>query len=123
MNNNELQAHREYFPNGQLKTEWFEKDGKIEGWRRHWLKNGQLFSEAEYRDGLTNGVLREWSEDGRLILLAHTKDGEFHGHYQAWWDDGLRKEEGVYFHGKPTNGYRWYRVNGEFWKERSDESS
>lgn len=75
---------------------------------------------AEFSAGLTNGVLREWSENGKLILLAHTVGGEFHGLYQAWWDDGVRKEEGIYSHGKATKGYRCYRVNGELWKEKQE---
>lgn len=123
MKDGRLQAHREHYPSGMLKTEWTEKDGKLEGMRRFWFENGQLFAEAEYRDGLTNGVIREWTEDGQLTLLATCKDGKLDGHYQSWWDDGVPKEDGFYLQGRSQKGYRWFRPNGELWRESVAEGS
>jgi len=117
MENIELQIHREYFPSGQLKAEWSEKNEKLEGWRRLWFENGQLFAEAEYHDGLMNGLLQQWSPEGLLVLSAHLENDEYHGPFKSWWQSGLPKEDGVYIQGKMQKGFRFYKVNGDFWKE------
>lgn len=123
MTDQDLQVHRRYFPTGELMSEWTELNGLLHGWRRFWFVDGRLFTEAEYRNGLPHGLIREWTEDGQLTLLAMRKDGKLDGHYQSWWDDGVKKEDGFYVQGRKQKGYRWFRSNGELWRESEAEGS
>ena len=117
MSNDQPIKRQRFWPNGQVKEEWCEINGRKEGWRRIYLESGFMFSEMEFRDGVGNGVIREWRADGSKRLEGTIKDGEFHGRFSLWWPNGLLMEGGVYSNGKHTKGYRYYTDTGEMWKE------
>lgn len=117
MSSNQLINRQRFWPNGHVKEEWSEVDGRKEGWRRFYLESGLMFSEMEFRNGVGNGVIREWRADGSLRLEATLKDGEYHGHFSTWWPNGLLMEDGDFDCGRHMKGYRYYTEDGEIWKE------
>lgn len=123
MSNQQPQLCQRFWPNGQVKEQWYEVNGVLEGFRRFYLETGLLLAEMEFHNGKGNGIIREWRGDGSPKLEATLKDGEFHGHYRSYWKNGLVKEEGIYENGKALAGYRWYRDDGALWKEKATGSS
>jgi antitoxin component YwqK of YwqJK toxin-antitoxin module len=57
---------REYYPNGNIKSEKTYDVGKPEGIGRTWHENGKLRTEAIYKHGHPVSV-SEWSEDGQPL--------------------------------------------------------
>jgi uncharacterized protein len=105
-----------FWPNGQVKEEWFEVDGRKEGWRRFYLEAGLMFAEMEFRNGVGNGLIREWRTNGQLRLQSTLKNGEYHGHFSVWWPNGNLMEDGEFDHGKHVKGYSYYTEDGRLWK-------
>jgi antitoxin component YwqK of YwqJK toxin-antitoxin module len=77
--------NREYYPNGNLRNEFFIKDGKIDGISKYWYSNGQIEFYSKYRAGdhidtsityLENGQIRflEIFENGKSIYDTHFYD-------------------------------------------------
>jgi antitoxin component YwqK of YwqJK toxin-antitoxin module len=54
---------REFWPNGQVRSEHWYEGGVIHGVGRTWHENGRLASETRYRHGLVLDE-RTWSKDG-----------------------------------------------------------
>jgi antitoxin component YwqK of YwqJK toxin-antitoxin module len=113
----EVRVVRDVYPNGVLRSEYTEVDGKAEGVRRYWYQTGQLLSELVFSNGIQNGQIREWTEQGVLTLSASIKNGEFDGRYESWWNDGKPKEQGDFRAGVRQPGYCWYRTDGTLWSK------
>ena len=43
--------------------------------KKEYWKNGELKSETHYKDGKENGLWTEWSEDGKKTFQGTFKDG------------------------------------------------
>ena len=50
----------------QLKEEYFQNAGKIEGVYKKYHHNGQLYSEVNYINGLKNGIYKEYYANGQI---------------------------------------------------------
>ena len=50
----------------QLKEEYFQLNGKINGIYKSYHRNGQLYSEVNYIDGNRNGIYKSYYENGQL---------------------------------------------------------
>jgi len=67
---------REWYEDGQLKSECNYKDGKRDGAEKGWYEDGQLKSECNYKDGKWD-LWKGWNEDGQLQF--NYKDGRHGG--------------------------------------------
>ena len=67
---------KEYWKNGELKSETHYKDGKENGLWTRWYKNGQKKSEKHYKDGKLEGRMTWWHESGEKRSEGHFKDGK-----------------------------------------------
>ena len=56
---------KEWYENGQKKSEVTFKDGKINGLVTYWYENGEKKSEGTYKNGRKISV-KEWNEDGSV---------------------------------------------------------
>ncbi len=77
----------EIFPNGQIASERFYKEGKRVGVHKGWFENGQIRFQYEYEDGLMHGSLWEWNKKGELYSYAKMNKGEEIGR-KVWREDG-----------------------------------
>ncbi len=77
----------EIFPNGQIASERFYKEGRRVGVHRGWFENGQIRFQYEYEDGLMHGSLWEWNPKGELYSYAKMNKGEEVGR-KVWREDG-----------------------------------
>jgi antitoxin component YwqK of YwqJK toxin-antitoxin module len=61
----EVSYTKEFFENGNIKSEWTWKDGLLDGFCRTYWKNGQVASLDTYRKGrLMKRIV--WDETGRM---------------------------------------------------------
>ena len=64
------------FPNGQLKSETFYKNGVKDGSESVWAENGQKLTEVPYVNGKIHGTWIVWTEDGRIGMRMVYENGE-----------------------------------------------
>lgn len=80
--------HREFYDNGQLKSERMFNEGKKKGIHRTWWPNGVLQSEHPFRNDEFEGRCRSWSPEGTLLTNKNYKEGHEHGRQQQWDSNG-----------------------------------
>ena len=100
---------REWFPNGNIKSEIKVYKGNQQGMCRRWFENGQLANEGEFVNGKKAGNYSQWNENGVLIFeriqtfnstlfceKVFDDDGQIL-QLRSYKDDGLHGEEVQYF--------------------------
>jgi len=74
---------KEYFSDGQLKSECHYKAGVREGHCKEWWPNGKLST-----DGLANGSMKWYSELGHLAAVGNMINGKRNGLWKVCdWQD------------------------------------
>jgi antitoxin component YwqK of YwqJK toxin-antitoxin module len=58
---------REWYPNGQRRSESDYFHGRVTGWVTRWYPNGQKAEETHYRGGVPDGRSARWAEDGTFL--------------------------------------------------------
>jgi antitoxin component YwqK of YwqJK toxin-antitoxin module len=71
--------HREWYSDGQIKSEQSFRDGLLEGVARKWFPGGRLYREATYEAGVEEGSQRMWYTDGSLRANYVVRDGRRFG--------------------------------------------
>jgi antitoxin component YwqK of YwqJK toxin-antitoxin module len=71
--------------------------GVPSGVEREWYRNGQLRSESTYRAGVRDGIQKEWDQKGRLVGLNRLNRGE--GIIRIFQSNGRIKSESNYSNG------------------------
>lgn len=66
-------------------------EGRKEGLAKNWWPNGQLKSQRNFSKGDFDGILLEWFEDGKLYKKCLYKAGKEAGLQQCWNKDGSFK--------------------------------
>ena len=109
----EIEIKKEFWPNGQLREEWGEIDGKKEGVRRAWHENGQLAHECMWVNGKRVGEWRSWWPGGQLESSMWFEAGERHGSSKAWYPDGTLRREGTFVNDLHEGVYKEFYPNGK----------
>ena len=60
------EIQKEYYDNGNLKTEWGNKDGKKHGWAKVYFPDGVLESVMMYENGRRNGQAKKYYKNATL---------------------------------------------------------
>lgn len=108
---------KDYWDNGNPKSELRYEDGKLNGNCVWYLPNGKKQLEVEYRNDTMNGLMRRWHENGNLMEETWYKDGKQDSVYREYSLKGILTAEGYYVNGE-LNGefHRWYE-NGQVFQE------
>lgn len=67
---------KEYYPNGNIKMEGLQKDGKLNGPSKFYYENGKLQAEGNLKDGKLEGLSKYYDENENLLCEINLKDGE-----------------------------------------------
>lgn len=67
--------------------------------KRDYWENGNLKSESWYKDGVQDSVSRMYSSDGILVEEVHYAHGELNGEVKRWYENGQIYQEGQYVDG------------------------
>jgi len=94
-----LKYRRDYYKNGQVKTEVTFRNGKPEGIRRDFDENGNVVKSFVYR----NGIL---VSEGIIL-----NDGQKEGLWREFYNDGKLKSEGNYEKNNKSGKWKYYYRN------------
>lgn len=109
---------KEFYANGQLKSEGNYSNGKKEGVHREWNKNGQLELEGNFKNGLEQGLMK-WFYKGYIAGEGLMKNGKRDGVWKVYTlESGILSMESNFKDGKPDGQIlRVYHKNGQVSKE------
>ena len=85
-----------YLPNGKPQLEVNYSHNKMEGLTRRWYENGNIMEEMWYKDGVQDSVFRAYSLKGVLVEEGYYVDGKLNGDYRRWYENGQVFQEGQY---------------------------
>jgi antitoxin component YwqK of YwqJK toxin-antitoxin module len=97
-----LEERKFWYGNGQLWSQEFYRDGKLEGERKVWHENGQLLFQEFYRDGKEEGERKSWYGNGQLRFQEFYRDGKWEGECKVWYENGQLWSQIFYRNGKLT---------------------
>ena len=60
-----LEVKKEYWGNGNLKSETHYKDGEIEGLETWFYRTGEKLEETYWKNGKRSGLVVSWNKNGR----------------------------------------------------------
>ncbi|MFA6434447.1 MAG: toxin-antitoxin system YwqK family antitoxin [Elusimicrobiales bacterium] len=92
-------SYREYYDNGNLKTEKTVINSRISGSLKAYYPSGVLQSEAYYADGALNGTVRLYNENAKLLFEQNFKGGTPNGWFKEFDETGALKSELLYADG------------------------
>ena len=106
---------RRYWENGNLRYEWYFKDGKPDGVSKSWWPNGDIKSKWNYKDGKLHGPVTGLYEDGspRVIYdrqvagIRDFKDGKRDGLWTDYYKSGQVWMKKTYESGKLISEEYW----------------
>jgi antitoxin component YwqK of YwqJK toxin-antitoxin module len=74
------EVKREYYPNGELQSEWFEINRKKEGQFKTYYENGQIRYCCIYVNNTKHGEEKQYGFYGRLDSISNYNNGKI----QSW---------------------------------------
>lgn len=127
---------KHYYPNGQLKQEFFIKDNVSDGLEKEYDERGNLIAEQIWRNGKKEGISTYYYEDGskeeipyvndvhnglsklyhpngQLAAESYVIDGVQEGLMKNYYPDGALMAEGYVKKGKPDGIIKQYYPSGK----------
>ena len=101
----------------QLKEEYFQNAGKIEGIYRKYYNNGQTSEESNYINGKREGIYRKYHNNGQLDEEVNYINGKREGNYRKYYNNGQLHEESNYINGKREGISKSYYASGNIENE------
>jgi antitoxin component YwqK of YwqJK toxin-antitoxin module len=102
---------RRYWPNGNLRYEWYYKDGtRADGISKGWWYNGNLKQTITWKNGKKVGLFTAWYENGQMMAEGNYKVEERDGK-RIEYDAYGKKSEEIWKDGKLWDG-KWIE-NGQ----------
>lgn len=109
---------KEFYKNGQLKTEGTYISGLKEGLHKEWWENGQLAVAGNFKNGKENGHMKFVHDNGHLVGEGNFKNGERIGIWKFYnFDTGLLEVKGNWKAGKQDGLWKYYYQSGLLEKE------
>lgn len=84
--------------------------GRIE---REYYDNGNIKSETPYKDGVIDGEVREYFENGTLEGIIGYKNGLLHGEVKLYREDGTLRQRHFNFDNKLSDKIEFFYPTGE----------
>ncbi len=95
--------HKEYYPNGKVKSEANYKNGKVEGILKEYYESGRLAFIQTVRNGKIRGLVKAYYENGKLKGEVNYVDSMQDGELKEYYENGKIKEEVTYIAGQIIN--------------------
>lgn len=115
---------REFWPNGDLRSEVSYKNNKKQGLEIMWFDEPDCVEqEAYYKDGLIDGPVTHYSRKCKKDFYESYKNGVKEGIEMSYYPNGNIKAEGIYKKGYLNGYYKVYDKKGNFaFESRTDDS-
>jgi len=128
---------KEYWPNGNIRSEIRMKDGVYNGPARYWFENGNIQISCNYLDNKVDGLMKTyypdgnireeqefslgfphgkkttWDIKGNLSLSCSFRNGKLHGRYTVWYPGRIIQMEGNYIDGREDGIWLYYDASGK----------
>ncbi|WP_194436606.1 toxin-antitoxin system YwqK family antitoxin [Vibrio fluminensis] len=104
--------HRTFYPNGQVKAEYTNKNNIAAGEYVSYYKNGQVSYRVNYVSGMQEGPGYSYSENGFLYLETTFRKGKKHGVVRGWYSEDQLRFEKNYREGKQHGAMTHYYESG-----------
>ncbi len=95
----QIKTERYSYPNGNVSSKIYYKNGEKHGLETWWGKSGQKRLKAMWKDGKEHGLTIAWNEDGTKNREEMMKDDKSYGLDTRWGEDGQKKQEIYYIEG------------------------
>lgn len=106
---------KEFWSNGDLKSEVFYKNNKKQGLEINWFDDPDCVElEAYYKDGLLDGPSIYYSKKCKKEVYENYKNGLKEGLELEYYPNGRVKAEGKFRKGNLDGYYKMYDKNGLF---------
>lgn len=88
-----------YYKTGKLESieDWF--NGKLNGLSTYFYSNGNIKTEIYYKNNIKHGIEREYSKIGLLLKKNSYCNGFLDGHFSTYYINGKKYQEGTYKNG------------------------
>ena len=104
-----------YWENGNIRYEWYFKDGKQDGISLSFWPDGSLKNITNYKNGICHGQLKGWYEDGDPFVacnrqvsgIRYWENGKRHGMWTDYYKSGMKWCEKIYNNGSLISAQYW----------------
>lgn len=111
-NGKKIGKWRFYHPNSNLEQEGnFNNQGNADGIWKWYYDNNSLMREESYMNGKQEGLFTEYDENGRIIVQGEYVDGLEEGLWK--YQLGDHREEGYYRGGMRSGEWKYYYDEGQ----------
>tara|TARA_R110002050_G_scaffold4573_1_gene22048 strand:+ start:30606 stop:31175 length:570 start_codon:yes stop_codon:yes gene_type:complete len=102
-----------YYSDKNLKSQIQYKNGRKEGYEKHWFLDNRLSIERYYTNGLKTSIHKAWWEDGTQKFEYHFNDkGNYNGKVKEWYKTGQVFRDFNYVDGKEIGSQRLWKIDG-----------
>jgi antitoxin component YwqK of YwqJK toxin-antitoxin module len=109
---NRVGRWRFYHPDGSLEQEGnYNNQGNPEGPWKWYYANGNVHREESFRNGLSDGPYTEFNESGTVLVQGEYVDGLEEGFWK--YEYGDTRQEGSYSAGKRNGLWQYFYDNGQ----------
>ena len=110
--NLELLKLETFHPNGHVASlELFSSDIK-NGVHKEFFNNGNIKTEGQYINGDKIGLWTEYFREGGTRRIFYANENEKNGSTIEWYKNGVKKIRGEYFHGQKSGLWTSWYSNG-----------
>jgi hypothetical protein len=92
---NKMKIKREYYPEGQVESEGYIKNGKKEGEWICYYDSGEISSKVPYLDGKKHGIVVHFHKNGVISGKRYWENDICTDKYEDYYDSGQLKEVGI----------------------------
>jgi len=87
---------KEYYPDGQIKSEIEFSDGKVNGQVKTYFENGKISEISSWTNDLPNGYSKYFYHNGNLYQEEFYKDGKLNGEQKTYFVNRKLKTRIIY---------------------------
>jgi antitoxin component YwqK of YwqJK toxin-antitoxin module len=103
-----------YYNSGKLKSEYYYKDGIMNGNSTEYYENGNVKLHSQMVGGKQSGETKEYYESGKLYAVFHCSNGVLNGNAKTYYENGKIQSEGTYTNGSKNGLWKYYDLDGNF---------
>lgn len=104
---------KEYYPNGNIKSEITFKHDKKNGKAIYYYNNGNINIQCHYKNDNLDGLYKKFNPNGTLIEATHYTDGLKNGSSVTYYDNGKIAIQMNFSNDIPDGEYKEYFENGQ----------
>lgn len=116
----EKQVLKDFYKNGNLKSEIIVTDGVYDGEAKQYYEDGTLANSANFKNDVRVGVNLVYYENGAIkIKEYYNNKGELEGSFEEYFEEGTIKIKGTYSQNQRTGIWKEYYEDNVLYEENT----